>query len=173
MTIQLTLTIPSIEVSIRGQAVTGSATVVLPVGTAQLISLLQAMDGTPVVPVPSPAAPVLVVEQPVLSAAEPAPEPEVAPAQEPVSVAPVPERPAPLPTVEIRSRRPGKLSGMTDEELRQAFSDAGNGARAARALGVTPGAIYQHAKRLGFTFPKTTKGGAGTSAPPTFPSMDE
>jgi len=145
MTIQLTLTIPTLEVSIGGQAVAGTATVVLPVDTAQIITLLQGMGGTPSpAPLPTPAAPVLVVQQPVLAA------PEAAPAREPDPVASAPEevvaQPAPLPTVEIRSRRPGKLSGMTDDELRQAFADAGNGARAARALGVTPGAIIQECR---------------------------
>ncbi len=171
MTIQLTLTIPSIEVSIGGQTVTGAATVVLPVETAQLISLLQGMGGGPA-PLPPPAAPVLVVQQPVLA------QPEPAPAREPDPVASAPEevvaQSAPLPTVEIRSRR-GKLAGMSDGELRQALNDAGSAREAAKALGVSLAAIFKHAKRIGFSFldARKLKGGAGTSASPTFPSVDE
>lgn len=168
MTLQLTLTLPAVQVSIGGQAVTGSATVVLPVDTAQIISLLQGMGEAPApAPLPTPPAPVVVVEQPVLTASKP----EAVPAAEPEAEEskPVAEQPK---VVAKRIGSRSKLGAMDDDDLRQAILSAGRAKVASEQLGASVPSIYAHMKRLGIAFPPKAdkvEEVAGTSAPRSFP----
>ncbi|WP_108398287.1 hypothetical protein [Devosia submarina] len=172
MTLHITINFDALPVTIGGHTMTGSASVIVPVTSEQLIVLLQSGTQT------AAAAPIQVSPQPTIAA--PAP---IAPVEAPVAVpeqpvvdpVPAPVEPEPVPEAaetgadqtKVRKRRRGVLSSMSDDDIHAAFNEAGSAIEAARMLGVSEPNIYVHRKRLGYEFPPRqpkTREVAGTKA---------